>query len=105
METRVYPFLNLRVFRPGRLVSKSLLPLRYQKKSIKHFVWARNSLIPRSFLNKRIAVHSGNKFSSFIVRPFMLGRKFGEFALTKRIGSVIHIKKIVKKKRGVSKKK
>jgi len=100
MEGRLYKFVDPVIFRSKRLVSKKLLSVRYQKKPIKYFVWARDSIIPKSFLNKRIAVHAGNRFHSFIVRRGMVGHKFGEFSLTKRLGGIIHIKKVKKKKGG-----
>lgn len=62
--------------------------------------YLRGARIPLKVLDKRVAVYNGRNFSSFIVRKFMLGRKFGEFALTKRLGEVIH-EKIKKKKKKV----
>lgn len=61
--------------------------------------YLRGAQIPFSALDKRVAVYNGKKFSSFIVRKFMLGRKFGEFALTKRLGEIIHEKIKAKKKK------
>jgi len=37
-----------------------------------------------------VAIYNGKKFVSIIIRPLMLGLKFGEFALTKKLGSRIH---------------
>jgi len=53
-------------------------------------IYSRSSIITPFFLGKRIAIYNGNKFVSIIVRPLMVGSKFGEFAITKKLGSRIH---------------
>lgn len=60
--------------------------------------YLRGAAIPSLALNKRVAVYNGITFTSFIVKKFMVGRKFGEFSLTKKIGPNIHISKKKKKK-------
>lgn len=75
---------------------------RKQKiKSIAAHSYLRGVRIPSFVLNKRIGVFNGKNFSSFIVKRMMIGRKFGEFSLTKKLGRTIHIKK----KKGKQKKK
>lgn len=69
-----------------------------RKPSICH-TYLRGARIPLSCLSKRVSCYNGQKFLSFIVRPFMIGRKFGEFCLTKRLGAKIHEKKKKKKKK------
>jgi len=65
----------------------------------KPYLYARNSTIINSYIGKRVYVHTGKSFFSFLVRPLMVGHKFGEFAVTKRLGSLIH-ENIKKKKKG-----
>jgi len=60
--------------------------------------YLRNAVIPLTVLDKRVAVYNGKLFTSFIVRKFMIGRKFGEFSLTKKLGVDIHAKIRAKKK-------
>jgi len=60
--------------------------------------YLRGSFIPPAIVHSRLAVHVGNTFKSFIVKPFMIGRRCGEFALTKQLGKQIHITKKKKKK-------
>jgi len=74
---------------------KHLSPSR--KRAIAH-TYLRGASIPNSALNKRVAVHTGHYFVSFIVSRFMLGRRFGEFIVTKKLGRKIHMTKKKKKK-------
>jgi len=73
------------------------------KRVIYAHTYRRNSSIPTTVLGKRVAVFNGLTFMSFLVRDWMLGRKFGEFVLTKRLGSKIH-EKIIKKKKQTQRK-
>src|SRR5690554_1483461 len=52
------------------------------------YIWARRALVTDKFVGKRVAVHNGRRFLSFIVRKSMIGYKFGEFSLTKKIGAI-----------------
>lgn len=61
--------------------------------------YLRSAFITSNLLNKRVGVYNGKHFCSFIVHEFMIGRKFGEFALTKRLGEQIHEKIKAKKKK------
>lgn len=61
--------------------------------------YLRGAFIPPDLLDKRVAVYNGKTFFSFIVKKFMLGRKFGEFVLTKKLGDSIHAKIREKKKK------
>lgn len=56
-------------------------------------IWNRSSVITIDFLNKRVLVHNGLRFVSILIREAMLGYKFGEFVITKSLGSKIHSKK------------
>jgi len=56
-------------------------------------LYKKSSIITMEFLNKRVLVYNGNKFVSLLVKESMLGHRFGEFILTKSLGSKIHVKK------------
>jgi ribosomal protein S19 len=57
------------------------------------YVWTRRALVTDEFVGKRVAVYNGRRFLSFIVRKSMIGYKFGEFSLTKKIGAIHKIYK------------
>lgn len=48
------------------------------------YVWSRSALVTERFLGKRVSIHNGRSFSSIVIRPAMLGHRFGEFAPSKR---------------------
>lgn len=62
-------------------------------------MWGRNSTISNSYINKRLRIYNGRHFVSFIVKPGMVGQKFGEFSLTKVLGSAIRSSMDLKIKR------
>ncbi len=92
-------YVNFNIFKSIDVISERLVPLKYLKKKNFYYIWNRNSTIPNFFLNKRICVHAGKKYASFIVKKDMINHKFGEFALTKIIGKKIHINKRKTKKK------
>lgn len=57
------------------------------------FIWSRSLIISSSLIGKRVAIHKGNGFLSIRIRPPMVGRKFGEFAFTRRFGKIHKIYK------------
>jgi len=57
------------------------------------YIWTRRALVTDKFVGKRVAVYNGRRFLSFIVRKSMIGYKFGEFSLTKKIGAIHKIYK------------
>lgn len=61
-------------------------------------VWSRRSYISPEFLGFCFLVYNGHVFQKIIVKNNMVGKKFGEFATTKRIGPNIHIQKKKKSK-------
>jgi small subunit ribosomal protein S19 len=61
-------------------------------------VWSRRSFISPEFLGFCFLVYNGHVFQRIVVQNNMIGHKFGEFAVTKRIGPNIHIAKKKKKK-------
>lgn len=80
--------------------SKNILKLKNNKSTSQLKIWSRSSVICKEFLGKKVFVHNGNKFLSVIVKPEMIGHKFGEFAFTKRLGRTIHN---LEKSKGVNK--
>ncbi len=60
-----------------------------KKKPIK--IWCRNSIILPEFLGYKFQIYTGNRFIMLTITENMVGYKFGEFALTRKI--VIHKKK------------
>lgn len=66
-------------------------------------IYSRESIITKMYLMKSVEVHVGNKFIEVEVSKRMIGDKFGDYAITKKLGSYIHKKK--KKKKGKMKKK
>lgn len=60
-------------------------------------VWSRRSYISPEFLGFCFLVYNGHVFQKITVNNNMVGKKFGEFAATKRIGPNIHIQKKKKK--------
>lgn len=62
-------------------------------------VWSRKSIISPEFLGFSFMIYNGHVFQKVVIKDNMVGRKFGEFATTKRIGSNIHQPKKKKKKK------
>jgi small subunit ribosomal protein S19 len=61
-------------------------------------VYDRGSTILPLFIGQRVLVHQGMRFVKYLIKEYMVGHKFGEFALTKHIGEQIHITKKNRKK-------
>jgi len=61
-------------------------------------IYDRGSTILPIFIGQRVLVHQGMRFVKYLIKDYMVGHKFGEFALTKHIGERIHISKKNKKK-------
>jgi len=81
------PFIHS-VFFKRRLIYKSNLLLRI-----------RNSLIPATFISKRMRVYNGIWFLSHDITGQMLGFKTGAFAFTRRCDPLIHGKNKRKRKK------
>jgi ribosomal protein S19 len=62
-------------------------------------IYARRSAIPRVFMGRVIHIYTGKQFFNTYVHRWMVGRKFGEFATTKRLGATIHDSKRNQKRR------
>ena len=61
-------------------------------------IWSRRSVISPEFLGFYFFVYNGRFFQKIMVKTNMVGKRFGEFATTKRIGPNIHTQKKKKKK-------
>lgn len=68
------------------------------KRSLKYFFVNRSHIIPHTLIESKVKIYNGKKLISNIIRSNMVNHKFGEFCLTKSIGSKIHIRKKNKKK-------
>jgi small subunit ribosomal protein S19 len=64
----------------GIFIDNSLLKI---KKNIK--IYSRRSVIYPQFLNKKVKIHTGNKFITVKITEAMIGHKFGEFAPTRQL--------------------
>jgi len=62
-------------------------------------VVSRSLFISDNFYKKIVGIHNGQTVMYLSVKKAMLGHKFGEFAITKVIGSNIQRKKKKKKKK------
>lgn len=56
-------------------------------------IYNKASMVTIEFLNRRVLIYNGLKFISIIIKENMIGHKFGEFVLTKKIGAQIHSNK------------
>lgn len=61
-------------------------------------LYTKNSIITSWYIGKKVKIYCGNKFINLEITRGMVGYKFGQFIMTKRMGSFIHKKK--KKKKG-----
>lgn len=59
--------------------------------------YLRSSFIPSYLVGTRISIHIGNQFKSILIKPLILGYRFGDFAFTKLRGFDIHKRKRKKK--------
>ena len=80
---------------------KTVSPTLVRAKGIKpiFYIWKRSALISKFYLHKRVGIHTGRLYHSIMIHRFMIGRRFGEFAVTKRLGSFIHIKQSKKRRK------
>src|SRR5215472_16417473 len=73
--------------------------IRQKKKRKKKFenpiikIWKKSSVILSIFVGYSFLIYNGKKFLLIIVKSSMIGHKFGEFILTKKIGRSIHKQK------------
>lgn len=96
----------MKVFIPVSFIRKKF----YYTESMKKFIiFKRASLINEVFMGNLVYVYNGFKFIRFSIEEQFLGKKFGEFSFTKKIGISYHLRssrnakvkgklKVVKKK-------
>jgi len=82
------------------LTKELILRRKTKKRNLKNVsrVYYRSSIIPRALLKKKFTIHAGKFFKGITIREYMVNKKFGQFAVTKKIGR-IHISKVKKKKK------
>jgi len=62
-------------------------------------LYRKSGVITRHLLGFTFLIHTGMSFQRIVIEKTMLGFKFGEFILTKRLGAFIHRdNKLAKKK-------
>lgn len=71
--------------------------LRIKKDNLQFLAFT-SSVINKSFLGFRVLMHLGNKYKSYKITKNMLGFRFGEFLIRKKLGKIIHFSKGKKKK-------
>jgi small subunit ribosomal protein S19 len=59
-------------------------------------IWDKSSIILSIFVGFSFLIYNGKKFIPLVILKNMIGYRFGEYILTKKIGQTIHI---VSKKR------
>ena len=85
-------------------IDRILLAQRNKKKVKSPLrIYDRGSTILKSFVGQKVLVHQGQRFIRYTIKDFMIGHKFGEYALTKQMGEIIHIQKKDKKKQNKKK--
>lgn len=72
---------------------ESILILKKRRPKSLIILPARNSTILKPFVGRKFAVHNGQTYARFTAKDFMVGHKFGEYSLTKKMGRLIHQKK------------
>jgi len=61
-------------------------------------IFARNTVISSDMLRNKVKIYNGRHFISFFIKNKMIGHKFGEFSITKILGSSVLYDKMAKKK-------
>lgn len=90
MRSLIKPFVRIDPV-GGGMRSKTFFKAFYRplvNKRSEVYIWSRRSVITPLFSGKRVAVYNGKKFFSFIVRPSMIGFRFGEFSFTKKVNAI-----------------
>lgn len=65
----------------------------------------RNTSIPKNFIEKGLNIHNGKTLNYMVVTNKTIGRKAGEFSITKSLGQLESKKKKLKKKEKLQKEK
>lgn len=85
-------------------MSRSSWKVPFINKTSKFSKPSRFSTVTAYFLDKKLKIYNGIWFLSVLVKSNMLGHKFGEFSVTKKLGRDIHQKSKKKKSKKRSKK-
>lgn len=92
------PFVN------KNLIHFSLYKKNKLQKSKSFLISDRSSIITKSLIGSKVKIYNGKKFLVIFLKQKMIGYKFGEFSITKIIGSKIAAKKREKQKKLLKKK-
>jgi small subunit ribosomal protein S19 len=84
-------------------IDRALLLQRKKRSRMPLRIYDRGSTILKPFVGQKVLVHQGQKFVRYTIKDFMVGHKFGEYALTKPMGEIIHVQKKDKKKQAKKK--
>lgn len=80
--------MNKRSTWKGPFIEPKLLKKVQIRSKIKNMklikTWSRSSTILPNFIGLRILVHNGNKFLSIYINEKMVGKKLGEFVVTRK---------------------
>jgi ribosomal protein S19 len=83
--------------------SKALLRLSEnlsERKSLTTYkIYDKSSTIPSFLRDKRVLLHNGKTYVSFLIREHHVGRKFSQFIVCKKTGPSIHVKTNKKNKK------
>lgn len=60
-------------------------------------IWSRDQYILEQDVGKFVRVYNGNKFVEVLIEENMVGRSFGTYVMSRRMGVEIHIRKRKKK--------
>ena len=96
-----FPYISINILTKFLYV-KYILKKNIIKKKKKDFskllikVWDKSSIILSIFVGFSFLIYNGKKFMPIRILKNMVGYRFGEYVLTKKIGSTIHV---VSKKR------
>jgi small subunit ribosomal protein S19 len=92
----------------GFFVERSIQRLIKSKKFASRvyvYIHSRRSTIGPAFIGRTVYVYNGRKFFNTKIVGSMIGHKFGEFSVTKRLGAEIHESIRTKKRRAKLKRK
>jgi len=68
----------------GFFVDKNILEIKKETKKKQIKIWARNSTIPYSLIDKTVLIYNGKEFKKIQITKEKVGYKFGEFCSTRK---------------------
>lgn len=66
----------------GPFMDKKLLKLNTSKSNFL-IIHSRRSVVPFSFIGKKVQIYNGQSFKKVLITPEKVGFKFGEFAMSR----------------------